>query len=58
MSRSQEDENTKWDQVMEHFDLLFTRVNDIGVIQQDLKKQLAANSLKIDACTSKQQFIA
>jgi hypothetical protein len=25
---------------MEHFDLLFAQVNDIGVIQQELKKEL------------------
>jgi hypothetical protein len=42
MSRSQEDDKNKWDQVMDNFDLLFTRMNDIGIIQQDLKNQLTA----------------
>jgi len=58
MSRSQEDDKTKWDQVMDNFDLLFTRMNDIGIIQQDLKNQLTANNLMIDNCTKEQQFIA
>jgi hypothetical protein len=43
---------------MENFDLLYARMNDIGIIQQDLKNQLSANSLKIDKCTTEQQFIA
>jgi len=41
MSKSA-DEN-RWDQVMENFDLLFARVNDIGSIQQELKTELTAN---------------
>ena len=43
---------------MDNFDLLFTRMNDIGIIQQDLKNQLTANNLMIDNCTKEQQFIA
>jgi hypothetical protein len=39
---------------MENFDLLYARMNDIGIIQQDLKNQLSANSLKIDKCTTEQ----
>jgi hypothetical protein len=34
MSKSADEEKTFMDQVMEHFDLLFTRVNDIGELQQ------------------------
>lgn len=30
MSRSQDDEKSRWYQVMENFDLLFTKMNDIG----------------------------
>jgi hypothetical protein len=43
---------------MDNFDLLFTQMNDIGIIQQDLKNQLTANNQKIDGCTKEQQFIA
>jgi two-component sensor histidine kinase len=39
MSKNTDAEKTRWDQVMENFDLLFTRVNDIGLIQQELKKE-------------------
>ena len=40
MSKSVEEEKTRWDQVMENFDLLFSRINDIGVVQQQLKTQM------------------
>lgn len=43
---------------MDNFDLLFVRVNNIGVIQQDLKTQLANTSLKVDTCTVEQKIIA
>jgi hypothetical protein len=42
MSKSA-DEKNRWDQVLENFDLLFARVNDIGSIQQELKTELTAN---------------
>jgi hypothetical protein len=32
MSKSAEEEKTRWDQVMENFDLLFSQVNEIGVV--------------------------
>jgi hypothetical protein len=37
MSKSAEEEKTRWDQVMENFDLLFSQVNKIGVVQQQMK---------------------
>jgi hypothetical protein len=37
MSRSAENEKTRWDQVMENFDLLFSQVIDIGMVQQQMK---------------------
>lgn len=47
-----------WDQVQENFDLVFARMNDLGAIQQDLKKQMEANNQKVDKCAREQQFIA
>jgi hypothetical protein len=38
MSSKTDEEKGRWDQVMEGFDLLFARVNDIGLIQQEMKK--------------------
>jgi hypothetical protein len=58
MSRSNEDDKTCWDSVMENFDLLFVRLNDIGVIQQDLRTQLEANSQRVDNFTTDQKLIA
>jgi hypothetical protein len=40
MSKNSDAEKTRWDQVMENFDLLFQSVNDIGLIQQELKRDL------------------
>lgn len=40
MSTKTDEEKGWYEQIMEHFDLLFAQVNDIGVIQQELKKEL------------------
>lgn len=58
MNHSQDNEKSRWDQVMDQFVLLFTRMNDIGEIQQDMKKQLKDTSTKVDKCTAEQNFIA
>jgi hypothetical protein len=58
MSRSNEDDKTRWDSVMENFDLLFARLNDIGVIQQDLRTQLEANNQRVDNFAADQKLIA
>jgi hypothetical protein len=58
MSRSNEDDKTRWDSVMENFDLLYARLNDIGLIQQDLKTQLQDNSHRVEHVASNQNLIA
>jgi hypothetical protein len=58
MSRSNEDDKTRWDSVMENFDLLYARLNDIGLIQQDLKTQLQDNSRRVEHVASNQNLIA
>jgi hypothetical protein len=40
MSKNSDAEKTRWDQVMENFDLLFQSMNDIGLIQQEMKRDL------------------
>jgi hypothetical protein len=42
MWKASDVEKGRWEQVMESFDLLFSQMNDIGVIQQELKKELTA----------------
>ena len=42
MSKNSDDDNSRWEQVMEHFDLIFQQMNDIGLIQQDIKQDLNA----------------
>lgn len=51
MSKKTDDEKGRWDQVMDNFDLLFSRVNDIGLIQQELKKEVTETK-------NEQKFIA
>ena len=58
MSKNTEEENTRWDQVMEHFDLLFTRVNDIGEVQQQMKTQMDIRGQAMDNYTAEQHLIA
>jgi hypothetical protein len=48
MSRSNDDEKTRWDSVMDNFDMLFARLNDIGIIQHSLKTQLEDNNRRVD----------
>jgi hypothetical protein len=48
MSRSNDDEKTHWDSVMDNFDMLFARLNDIGIIQHSLKTQLEDNNRRVD----------
>ena len=40
MTKNSEEEKTRWDQVMENFDLLFEQINNMGVIQQEMKKAI------------------
>jgi len=35
MSKTSEEGNTRWDQIMGNFDLLFAQINDLGLITQD-----------------------
>jgi hypothetical protein len=58
MSKSADDERSKWDEVIDNFDLLFTRMIDMGIVQQELKTQIELNNSKVDKCSSDQQFIA
>ena len=58
MSTSADGEKSRWAQVMDNFNLHFTWMNDIGVIQQELKQHMTNNTLKVDQCTTDQQFIA
>jgi len=43
---------------MDNFDMLFTRMNDNDIIQQDLKTQLEANNRKVDTFVAYQKYIA
>jgi hypothetical protein len=40
MSSKTDEIKGKWDQVMEHFDMLFAQMNDISIIQQQLKQSV------------------
>lgn len=38
MSTKTDDEKSRWEQVMQNFDLVFQQMNDISIQQQELKK--------------------
>jgi len=40
MSTNTDDEKSRWEQVMENFDLVFKQMNDISLIQQQLKQSV------------------
>jgi hypothetical protein len=42
MSKTSEEDKGRWEQVMENFDLIFQQMNDIDLIQQDIKRDLNA----------------
>ena len=58
MARSADDEKQFMDQVMEQFDLLFTRVNDIGELQQQMKVQMDIRGAAMDNYSAEQHMIA
>ena len=58
MPRSNEDEKTRWDSVMDNFDMLFARLIDIDIIQQGMRTQLQDNIRRVDNVASDQKFIA
>ena len=58
MARSADDEKQFMDQVMEQFDLLFTRVNDIRELQQQMKAQMDIRGAAMDNYSAEQYMIA
>lgn len=43
---------------MDNFDLLYNRMTDMGLVQQELKTQIELNNTKVDKCAAEQEFIA
>ena len=58
LSKSAEEEKTRWDRVMENFDLLFSQVNEIGLVQQQMKSQMVIRGAAMDQYTAEQHMIA
>jgi hypothetical protein len=58
MASSADNEKTRWSQVMDNFDLLYARLNDMGLTQQEVKQQSADTTRKVEQCTSDQRLIA
>jgi hypothetical protein len=40
MSKTSKGDKSRWDQVMDNFDLLFQSVNDMGLLQQEIRRDL------------------
>jgi hypothetical protein len=58
MSKSADEEKQFKDQVLEHLDLLFSRMNDIGEVQQQLKAQMDIRGAAMDNYSAEQHMIA
>ena len=43
---------------MENFDLLFSQVNEIGLVQQQMKSQMVIRGAAMDQYTAEQHMIA
>lgn len=58
MSKSADEEKTFMTQVMDQFDLLFSKVNDIGEMQQQMKVQMDIRGAAMDHYSAEQHMIA
>jgi hypothetical protein len=58
MTEEAEKENTKLDQIMESLDLLFERVTDVGIQQQNMKIQIEKTTQTVAQQTTEQQRMA
>ncbi|WVZ52496.1 hypothetical protein U9M48_003550 [Paspalum notatum var. saurae] len=58
MHSQSEQEQARWNQIMENFYLLFARVNDIGVHQNQLEAKLDLTTRAMDHYSAEQQSMA
>jgi hypothetical protein len=58
MQEESELENGKLDKIIESLDLLFTRVTDMGVTEQQMRKSVEGNSAAIEKQTQDHRFMA
>jgi len=58
MSRKSDEEQNFMERVMDQFDLLVTRVNEIGATQTQMKQQMDIRAAAMDEYTSEQHLIA
>ncbi|WVZ98670.1 hypothetical protein U9M48_044077 [Paspalum notatum var. saurae] len=58
MATNSTEDKAHWEQLMENFDLLFSRVNDIGINQQQLRAQIDFNARTVDQYAQEQKLIA
>jgi hypothetical protein len=58
MSKSVATDKDRWDQILQHFNLMSTRLNDMRIAQQELKDQITLSNSKVEQCCNDQRFIA
>lgn len=58
MSKSADEEKQFKDQILEQFDLLFSTINNLGTVQQQMKQQMDIRGAAMDAYTAEQHLIA
>jgi hypothetical protein len=58
MSKRSDEDNSKRDQVISNFDLLFTQVNEINTVQKQMKTQMDIRCAAMDQYSQEQHLIA
>lgn len=58
MSKRSDDEDSRWDQVMTNFDLLFNQVTEINTVQRQMKTQMDIRAAAMDQYSQEQHLIA
>jgi hypothetical protein len=58
MSKRSDDEDSRWDQVMTNFNLLFNQVTEINTVQRQMKTQMDIRAAAMDQYSQEQHLIA
>jgi hypothetical protein len=58
MSKTAAADKDRWDEILEHIDMMSTRLNDMGITQQELKTEIKLSSSKVEQCCKEQKLIA
>jgi hypothetical protein len=58
MTRRSEEENSKWEQLQKNFDTIFSQMNEMSMVQKQMKAQMDLRDAAMDEYTKEQQTIS